>query len=117
LKKPEIEEFIKLTSFDSAEFQHKWAILIFLANIYNYFTVLYYLGIAGFPTDLWYSIEVAFEIVLVFDVMIRLWIYKYAHFKLWWVMHEKTHFAFLLLASLPYTFVFSFLGDVIDLTA
>jgi hypothetical protein len=117
LKKPEIEEFIKLTSFDSTEFQHKWALLVFFANIYNYFTALYFIGIAGFPTDFWFSIEVGFELILVFDVVIRLWIYKAKHFKVWWVMKEKTHFILLLIASFPQSFLFAFLGAEVDLSA
>jgi hypothetical protein len=51
------------------------------------------------------------------DIGIRAWIYYISSYKQWWMLKEATPFLLLVLASLPYTFIFSFFGGAVDLTA
>ena len=57
--------------FDINEFQNKWSYLIFVVNVYNFFTGFFFIGIAGFPTDYWMLAECASEVVLMLDIVFR----------------------------------------------
>jgi len=72
-------------------FTSLWAKLILFMHIYAFFTVFFFLGIAGFPQGVWLTIEVITEIILFTDFFVRILIRKY-YPKIWqtmWVLHDK----------------------------
>ena len=105
---PEVEILEKITSFNTHDFHYKWSILIFITNLYNCFTVPFFLGISNFPTGLWLSLELFFEFILFLDITGRLIFYQSLKSKSYWLLTESesliTNF-FLIVSSAPYSFV------------
>ena len=90
---------------------------MFFCNIYNHFTAVYFIGIGGFPTEAWLMFEVAVEFLLIIDVGIRVLLRNSQIYKRMWFLHEKySHFVlfFLMLSSVPYTFIFLCYGRNLD---
>jgi hypothetical protein len=48
-----------------------WSNSLFLANIYNFVTVFFFLGINGFPEGNWLGFEVGTEIFFIIEVFFR----------------------------------------------
>jgi voltage-gated potassium channel len=105
---PGLEILDKFSSFKHNSFHFKWATLLFLCNIYNYFTVGYFLGFPGFPTGIWFSLELGCEVIFLIDSCIRFFMRNSSTYKQMWFIHEentyKSFFA-ILLSSIPYSFI------------
>jgi len=56
--------------------------MILLIHIYAFFTVFFFLGIAGFPTDVWLMIEVCTEVIVFADFFVRI-IIRRKYPKIW----------------------------------
>ena len=107
----EMQTLVKLTSYNSKDFHHKWAILIFWCNIYNLFTVGYFMGIKGFPGSFWLAFEICIEIIMLCDMLGRLVLRNSSEWSSMWMLHEPSTFRSwlrIILSSFPYSF-FSFL--------
>lgn len=48
-----------------------WVKFILATHTYNFFTAFFYLGIAGFPTGIWFVIEASAEIIVLCDFVYR----------------------------------------------
>lgn len=105
----EINSFIILTSFKTTDFHHKWAVLIFLVNIYNFFNVAFWLGIPGFPSGVWMGFEIVSEVVMFSDAIGRIRVSKFPIWKKQWMLHDafdsERGRVVLLIASLPYSII------------
>ena len=105
---PGMEILDKFTLFNSKDFHFKWATLIFVINIYNYFTVAYFMGITGFPSSIWLGIELGAEIIMIIDIAFRTTLRNSQLYKQMWFIHESTtvfSIVCMLLASIPYSFI------------
>jgi hypothetical protein len=113
---PDFMNFLKLTTTDFSEFQNKWSILIFAINVYNFFTVFYFLGIEGFPSEAWLHIEIFSEIILIIDIALRVVMARTEIWKRFWMLHESTPMLVLLLSSMPLTIAFKSSEDEVNIT-
>lgn len=116
----EINSFMILTSFKSTDFHHKWAIVIFLVNMYNVFNVALWLGIEGFPSGVWMGFEVVSEVIMLSDVIGRIRMHKAPIWKKLWMLHDvfdnKRGRVVLLIASLPYSIIcYLIIGQTVSL--
>lgn len=105
---PEIEILEKIRMFNRHDFHFKWSILVFLTNLYNCFTVPFFLGISSFPSGLWLSLELFFEFVLVLDMIGRIVFYQSLKSKAYWLLYESESllkYLFLAFSSVPYSFL------------
>lgn len=64
----EMQTVLRLTSYNSRDFHHRWAIVILLVNLYNFFTAAYFLGTPGFPQSIWLGLELFSELTLLVDL-------------------------------------------------
>jgi hypothetical protein len=100
-----------------SEFQNKWSILIFLINVYNFFTVFYFLGIEGFPSGSWMHLEIFAEIILIADVSVRLILANTEIWKRFWMLDEAIPLSVLALSSAPLTIVFKASESALNINA
>jgi hypothetical protein len=91
--------------------------LIFIVNIYNFFTALFFIGIAGFPFGIWLLLEIGFEVVLVIDFVMRFGLRKRDVWVKNWFLHSSTSMWFLMLSSIPVSTIIMFNGEDLDLSA
>ena len=104
---PEIEILEKISTFDKHDFHFKWSLLIFLCNIYNFFTVPYFLAISSFPSGVWLGLELFFEFILLADLLGRLFFHKSMKSRSFWLLQEEDSmltYLFFVISSLPYSF-------------
>ena len=105
---PEIEILEKISTFDKHDFHFKWSLLIFLCNIYNFFTVPYFLAISSFPSGVWLGLELFFEFILLADLLGRLSFHKSIKSRPYWLLQEEDSiltYLFFVISSLPYSFL------------
>ena len=103
---PGLEILDKFSSFKHDSFHFNWATLLFVCNIYNYFTVGYFLGFPGFPEGIWFSLEIGCELFLLIDACIRIFLRNSTIYKQMWFIHEENtyrSFISLFLSSIPYS--------------
>jgi hypothetical protein len=43
-----------------------------IITTYNYFTCLFWMGIEGYPKDIWYAIEIVTEVIMLFYVTFQI---------------------------------------------
>jgi hypothetical protein len=98
----------------SNQFQNKWSTLLFLINVYNFFTCFYFLGVEGFPSGAWMSLEILTESVMVIDMVIRLALSRTDVWRRFWMLHEGTPLACLAVGSLPISMAVSGAADSVD---
>jgi hypothetical protein len=65
---------------------------MFLINVYNFFTVFYFLGVEGFPSGAWMGCEVLSEVIMIVDVVIRLMLRRTDMWRRFWMLHESESF-------------------------
>lgn len=107
----------RISSFSRSDFQYKWSIIVFICNLYNFFTVPYFIGLQDFPQGSWLGIELVFEFILILDFIGRVLAKDYMESKNLWLLNEGeslTKQFFLLISSIPYTFIAVIAGG--DLT-
>jgi voltage-gated potassium channel len=103
---PGMEILEKFLPFNRHSFPFKWAVLLFITNIYNCFTVAYFIGFVGFPKGTWLALESGFEVVLIVDLFLRALLRNCSGYKQMWFIHEDSSiFAGICLffSSLPYS--------------
>ena len=108
----EIHNFIALSTQQSS-FQHVWAVLVAVGHTYNFVTFFFFLGNRGFPAGFWLFSEILFELLLLFDLLLRVCI-RHLDRPTWrtlWLLHLPPHAvswprrALSTLASLPQSLV------------
>ena len=55
-------------------------------HIYNFFTCFLFMGIEGYPEDIWLVLEILFEVILVFELVMQFILRHYLR-QLWKEMH------------------------------
>ena len=48
-----------------------WSRIILVINTYNFFTCFFWMGIIGYPHDVWYLLEILSEILILIDLGFR----------------------------------------------
>jgi voltage-gated potassium channel len=108
---PTSDIFLKLTSFQSSDFQVKWAVLVFLCNVYNCFSAPLFVGTLYQPQEVWLGLEVGVEAVLLVDCVARLVLGGTHCWRKMWMLHDSESWRFrvirLILSSLPYSVLIS----------
>lgn len=105
---PGMEVLNKFISFNASSFDFKWSSIIFFVNIYNCFTVAYFLGFSGYPSGFWFALEMASEVILLADIAIRMVLRNTENYKHMWFLHEKCSYSLsscMLLSSVPYSMI------------
>ena len=104
---PNSDIFLKLTSYQSSDFQIKWAVVVFLCNVYNFFSAPLFVGTEYQPEEVWLGLEVGTETVLLADCLARLALGGTQCWRKMWMLHDSESWRFrvlrLLLSSLPYS--------------
>lgn len=104
---PNSDIFLKLTSYQSSDFQVKWAVVVFLCNVYNCFSAPLFVGTEYQPEEVWLGLEVGTEAVLLADCLARLLLGGTQCWRKMWMLHDSESWRFrifrLLLSSLPYS--------------
>jgi hypothetical protein len=85
--------------------------------LYTFFTVLYFIGIKGFPSGMWLVLEIGSELILGIDIILRVSIRKHVVHKKLWMLHEPTSLIILALGSLPISFGAKLLDPYFSLTS
>jgi hypothetical protein len=73
--------------------------------VYNVFTGFYFVGVEGFPYGMWLCVEVGSELVMVVDLVARIWISLRVGWKRLWMLNERTPVAILAIGSTPVSLV------------
>jgi CRP-like cAMP-binding protein len=105
---PGMEILEKFYPFNLSDFHFRWSSMVFVCNLYNYFTVAYFLGIKGFPSGFWLVLELTFETILILDIIVRISLRSTSLYKKMWFLHEKNSIETMLcifLSSIPYSFL------------
>ena len=55
---------------------------MFIVHTYNFFTIFFFMGIEGFPTGFWYTIECITELLMILNVTKELMLMFFCK-KLW----------------------------------
>jgi hypothetical protein len=87
---------------------------LFVSIIYNYVTFCYFLGLPGFPENIWIYIEFIVEIIMIIDLLIRLILrkmIKIGNRKKFNLLHEKNDDSllskvFFIISSIPTSIIF-----------
>jgi hypothetical protein len=91
-----------------------WSNVFFLVQTYNFFTCFFFIGIPGYPADLWYVFEVLTEVLMVLDFIGR-WVLRVCFPTAWqemYLLHDrggitKFSFSIRLIASVPFSIIIS----------
>ena len=104
---PNNDTFLKLTSYHTSDFQMKWAVGVFLCNVYNCFSATLFLGTTYQPTGFWLGLEAISELLLLGDMIARLSLNGTSVWRKMWMLHDSESWRFrflrLVLSSLPYS--------------
>lgn len=114
---PELQAYIKLTTFKSGDFHYLWSTLIFVCNLYNCFSVPFWIAIEGFPEELWLGVEIGVEVILIVDLFLRIFFMRTDQWQKMWMLHESG-FWWIIVSSIPYSiFIKSVLSNFVDLNS
>ena len=112
----ELEEFTSLIEFDPSTENVTifWENILFISIIYNYVTFCYFLGLPGFPENIWIYIEFIVEIIMIIDLLMRLLLrkmIKIGNKKRFNLLHEKNDDSllskvFFIISSIPTSIIF-----------
>lgn len=103
-----------------SSFAFLWAVFISILNLFQAFSVFFWVSIEGFPNDINLSIEILLELIYLLDIILRLCLRKYArnNNRLYFLNHlynESSPIAdtFIMIGSLPYIITISVTGHFI----
>lgn len=114
---PELQAYIKLTTFKPGDFHYRWSLLIFICNIYNLFSVPFWISIEGFPDDIWLGVEIGVEIILIVDMLLRIFFMRTDQWQKLWMLHEDGLW-WIIASSLPYSiFIKAVLSNFVSLNS
>jgi hypothetical protein len=69
-----------------------WSKIILGIHTYNFFTIFFFLGIPGFPNEIWLALEIISELVIILDFGLRL-VLRITCPEIWdrmWLLHDKS---------------------------
>lgn len=114
---PEMQILERISSFSVSDFHFTWSILIMICNLYNYFTVPYFLGIPSFPSGFWLGLEMMFEFIMILDFIGRCLYKDLLNTKYMWLLEEEDCVqikVFMAISSIPYSFISAIINIELD---
>lgn len=112
---PQLNILRRISTFGSNEFHYRWSVLIFIINLYNLFSVGYFLGLNTYPSGIWLGLELISEGVIVADLVIRYRIKGENDLdKKWFMQDPPTSLVWtcLILSSFPYSITLELSGKI-----
>ena len=105
-------EFLINEKKEESRLSQIWSKAILLIHTYNFVTVFFFLGIAGFPEGFWLLLEIVSELLITVDFILRL-VVRLKCPAIWdemWLLHDKGsrskfHLFLRLLGSIPQSLI------------